>query len=332
MNTRPVKRIKFLPLLAGIVWQGLSAAAEPAQESADFLAYDEIGRVHIKPPAPSPDSFATDAARIASLPAMPNSKAVFAAFEAIHALGMTPITAFAVAPAAVAANVALKANQAQITEYSQELLNAGIMTHVWVHRDWTRIEIPALRSAAITRPDLGAAYFLDLAKHTYRETRTAVPASQNEETYVVSAADDVKITFDKSPVHTPLGVMTLGSFAARGFRTDATFTLSALIGWCSGGRHVLSEVEYVTDLADPQASAGPPLEGSKWVREACMPTSAASYREPGRLVLFRSTAFTGEMAGADFVNVLERGNLRTSDRTDVSVFTVPANFTKVDQK
>lgn len=331
MNTRPVKRMMLVPLIAGIVWQGLGTAAEPAQEPADFLAYDEIGRVHIKPPGPSPDSFAADAARIASLPVLPNSKAVYAAFEAIHALGMTPVTAFAVAPAAVAANAALKANQAQVTEYSQELLNAGIMIHVWVHRDWTRIEMPASRSAAITRPDLGMAYYLDLTKHTYRETRTAIPASQNEETYVVSAADDVKITFDKPPVHTPLGVKTLGSLDARGYRTDATFTLSALIGWCSSGRHVVSELEYVTDLADPQTSAGSSLEGSKWVREVCMPTNAASYREPGRLVLFRSNAFTGEIAGADFVNVLERGNLRTADRTDVSLFKVPANFTKVEQ-
>jgi hypothetical protein len=331
-SLRTVKRTIPVSLIALIVWRGLSASVEPTQESADFLVYDEIGRVHIRPPAPSPDSFATDAARIASLPALPNSKSVYAAFEAVHALGMNPITAFAVAPAAVAANAALKANQAQVIEFSKELLNAGTLTHVRLHRDWTRIEMPALRSAAITRPDLGVAYFLDLEKHTYHEIRAAIPAGQNEETYSVSASDDVMITFDKAPVHTPLGVMTLGDLAARGYRTDATFTLSGLIGWCPSGRHIVVEVEYVTDLADPQTSAGPSLEGSKWAREVCMPTNAASHREPGRLVLFRSTAFTGEIASADFVNVLERGNLRTADRNDVSLFRVPANFIKVEQK
>ena len=329
-SQRTVKRTKLVALIALIGGQGLSAAAEPARDSADFLAYDEIGRVHIKPPAPSPDSFAADAARITSLPAIPNSRLVFDAFEAIHALGMNPLTAFAVAPATVAANAALKANQAQVIEFSQALLNAGVMTHVRIHRDWTRIEMPALHSAAITRPDLGMTYFLDLEKHTFHETRAAPPSAQNEETYQVSASVDVIITFDKAPAHSSLGVMTLGGLAARGYRTEASFALSGLIGWCSSGRHNLVEVEYVTDLADPQTPAGPSFEGSKWAREVCMPTSAASHREPGRLVLFRSTAFTGEPASADFANVLERGNLRTADRTDVSLFRVPDNFTKVE--
>jgi hypothetical protein len=322
----------LVALLSAVVCDGMSVAGEPVQGSVGLLSFDEIGRVHIKPPAPAPESFGPDAARIASLPPFPDSKAVFSAFEAVHALGMNPVTAFAVAPAAIAANAALKANQARLTEVSQEYLNAGIMTHEWFHRDWARTEVPAFRRASITRPDLGAAYFLDLAKHTYRETHAASPASPSEETYTVSAADDVMITFVKAPVHRPLGVMTLGGIAARGFQTEATFTLPGLLGWCSSGRHGLVEVEYVSDLTDPQAPSGSPLEGSQWVREACMPTSAGSHRVPGRLVVFRSTAFTGDGANDDFVNVLERGNVRTAEQYDTSLFAVPAGFTKVELK
>ena len=316
-------------LVSFVLCPAVVSAAQEEQVPPQLLSFDLIGRVHIKPPAPPPDSFAVDAARIASLPAMPNSRAVYGAFEAIHALGMNPLTAFAVAPATIAAEAAMKANQAQLTEVSQEHLNAGILMREWFHRDWTRIEMPALQSASITRPDLGVAYFLDLAKHTYREKRIA--SGSSEDTYTVSAADDVMITFEKTPVHSPLGAMSLGGFAARGYRTEATFTLSSLLGWCSAGKHVLIEMEYVTDLLDPQVPSGSALEGSKLVREACIPTGAGSHREPGRLVVFRSTAFSGGV-GQDFVTVLERGNLHTASRIDESLFAVPSNFTKAESK
>jgi hypothetical protein len=320
----------LVALVSFVLCPAIIAAAQERQVAPELLSFDVIGRVHIKPPAPPPDSFGVDAARIASLPPLPNSRAVYSAFEAIHALGMNPLTAFAVAPATVAAETALKANQAQLSEVSQEHLNAGLMMHEWFHRDWTRTEVPALQSASITRPDLGVAYLLDLSKHTYREKRIASASSSSEDTYTVSAADDVMITFEKPPVHNPLGVMRLSGFAARGYRTEATFSLSSLLGWCSAGKHVLNEVEYVTDLPDPQVFSGPALEGSKLVREACIPTSAGSHREPGRLVVFRSTAFTGGAAGQDFVSVLERGNLRADERIDASLFAVPTNFTKAE--
>jgi hypothetical protein len=325
---RVLERWVLLSVVSVLAWQRVNAASEIQQGSADLLSYDEIGRIHIKPPAAAPDAFTADAARIASLPALPDSKSVYAALEAVHALGMNPLTAFAAAPAAVAANAALKANQAEISAFTQQYLNAGIMTHISVHRDWTRIEVPVIGSASITRPDLGVTYFLDLAKHTYRETHTAAPTSQSEDNYTVSASDDVIVTFEKAPVQSPLSAMTLGGFVARGYKTEATFTLSGLIGWCSAGRHALTEVEYVADLADSQTPAGPPLEGSKWARDACLPASAGSHHEPGRLVIFRSTAFTGGGAIENFVNVLERGNIRTAERNDLSLFSVPTGFTK----
>ena len=316
-------------LVSFVLCPAIIAAAQENQAPPELLSFDVIGRVHIKPPAPPPDSFGVDAARIASLPPMPNSRAVYSAFEAIHALGMNPITAFAVAPATIAAEAALKANQAQLTAVSQEHLNAGILMREWFHRDWIRIEMPALHSATITRPDLGVAYLLDLSKHTYREKRIASATDASEDTYTVSAADDVVITFEKAPLLNPLAVMTLGGFASRGYQTEATFTLSGLLGWCSAGKHVLTEVEYVTDFADPEVPSGSALEGSKLVREACIPTSAGSHREPGRLVVFRSAAFTGGV-GQDFVSVLERGNLRTTPHNDASLFAIPTNFSKAE--
>ena len=310
-------------------YPAIIAAAQENQGPPELLSFEVIGRMHIKPPAPPPDTFGVDAARIASLPPLPNSRAVYGAFQAIHALGMNPITAFAVAPATIAAEAALKANQAQLTAVSQEYLNAGILMREWFHRDWIRVEMPALHSATITRPDLGVAYLLDLAKHTYREKRISSATDASEDTYTVSAADDVVITFEKAPVHSPLTVMTLGGFASRGYQTEATFTLSGVLGWCSAGKHVLIEVEYLTDLPDPEVPSGSALQGTKLVREACLPTSAGSHREPGRLVVFRSTAFTGGV-GQDFVSVLERGNLRTAPRNDASLFVVPTNFAKAE--
>lgn len=322
--------IRILAIVSPAICTSLFASNKVAGESlpstSEVLAYDEIGRVHIKPPAPPPDTFSADAARIASLPALPNSNGVYAAGQLLRTLGMNPLTAFAVAPAAAAVSAAVKVNQAQVYEVSQEYLNAGIIAHHWFYRDWTRTEVPVLHAASIVRPDLGTQYRLDLAKRTYRETPSTT-LDRSEDTYTVSAADDIAIDFEKAPVVSPIDVKTLSGMSARGYRTEATFSLSSLLGWCSKGRHAVVEIEYVADVADPQTPVGSPLIGSQWAREACMPASAKSHREPGHLVLFRSTAISGNATNPDFVNVLERGNFLSTPKND-SLFAVPIAFTK----
>jgi hypothetical protein len=223
-----------------------------------------------------------------------------------------------------------KAYQAKVNEVGQEYLRAGVMTRAWFFRGWTRTEMPRLHSVSIAKPDQGSEVFLDLTARTYREKAQAPQAGPAVETYVVSAADEVQISLTAAPEVKSLGTTVLAGVAARGYRTAATFSVSAALGLCLSGSHVMSEVEYVAvDVPDPQAGSGPAPEGSQLVRETCYPTTAASRHEPGRLVLFRSTAVTRGVVYSDFVSVLERGNLRPVHESDVSEFSIPPDFKRV---
>jgi hypothetical protein len=303
-----------------------SAPAGDPQYTSD-LAFDQIGKVLSKAP-PVADNFAADLERAQNLPALPSAEGLYAASQAVKALGMTPVTALAEPAAVLALGAANKAYQADVTAASQAYREAGILTHAWFYRQWSRIDTPAMKSAVIVRPDQGAEIYLDVAARTYRRVQTET-ADKPAEVYVVSAADSVVFKFTSAPVFRPLEPMSFAGHPARGYRTDATFTVSAPLGFCSAGSHVLSEVEYVADVPDPQATGGTALAGSALAREACLPSAEGSHREPGRLVLFRILSVTNGPPYGDLANVLERGNLRTVDAKDASLFSAPPDFKEV---
>ncbi|HEY2679140.1 MAG TPA: hypothetical protein VGI65_19385 [Steroidobacteraceae bacterium] len=309
------------------------ASNSPPTFTAD-LAFDQIGRVLTDtpppPPGPSPDGFASDARRIADLPAIPKADGIMAAAEATRALGMTPLTAPAAQLGAIALGAATNAYTARATAVGKAYMQAGSMTHAWFYRGWTRLETPALHSVAITKPDQGLEIWLDPAARTYREKRKTVPG-QDAEVYSVSAADDVRISFDggNAPMFKTMNEAVLEGLAVRGYRTDATFSVSGTLGFCSKGSHVLSEVEYVADVPDPQVATGPALGGSALAREVCLPTNSGSHREPGRLVLYRAISLTGGPPYGDLVSVLERANLRSVGAAESSLFSVPSEYKEV---
>jgi hypothetical protein len=264
-------------------------------------------------------------ARIAALPPLPSANGVYAAAEAAKALGMTPLTA-AAAPAALMALQAVdKAYEASVTAVGHAYLSAGSLTRQIFYRGWSRVETPAQHGVVISRPDQGVQWTLDLTARAYRETRTA---DAQEETYVVSAADDVMVTVGGDLRVESLPPMTMAGVLARGYRSELAFALSAPLGFCSRGNHVLSEVEYVADAPDPQSPAREPLGAAALGREACAPAGGASHREPGRLVMYRFISITGGPPYGDTAMVLERGHLRAVQAADAALFEVPPGFKK----
>jgi hypothetical protein len=308
------------------------SASDDSPLSAENLAYDQVGRVLANtpppPPSPQPGGFAADAQRIANLPALPKADGIFAGMEATRILGSNPLTAAAAQVSAIALSTATKVYTAKVTEVGQAYLRAGSLTHEWFYRGWRRTEAPALHSVTISKQEQGLEIYIDQAARTYRE-KHAAPA--DGEVYTVAASDDVRVSFGggSAPTFKPLDAMVLDGHTAHGYQADAAFSLSGPLGFCSKGNHVLIEVEYVSDIPDPQMSAGPALEGSALVREVCMPTGGGSHREPGHLVLFRSMSITGGGVYGDLVAVLERGNLRAVRAEETTLFTAPKEYKAV---
>ena len=118
---------------------------------------------------------------------------------------------------------------------------------------------------------------------------------------------------------------TIAGVQAHGYRTKATIELKNALGWCRAGRHAVTQVEYVADVPDPQPPIGVSVAQS--LGDGCAPTSTASYREPGHLVLYRATS-TDPDTHKVITLMFERGNVRSLDSNSMSLFSVPADFTK----
>ncbi|HMD03395.1 MAG TPA: hypothetical protein VKG44_10580, partial [Candidatus Baltobacteraceae bacterium] len=223
-------------LLAASVALAPSGTAQTVQKFTANIAYDQVGRLlwHATPPPPT--SFAEDAARIAALPSdkdVPNANAIYSTAEAMQAMGSNPLTGMAVPAMAMAYNAQIAAYNAKMTAMSAAFQKAGAMSHDSFYRGWSRFDNPRLQSATILKPDQGLEIALDLAKRTYREKRAAPRTGLSVETYVVSSAEELTITFGSEPVVKALGPLTLAGLPARGYQTDATFMLSGNYGLCS---------------------------------------------------------------------------------------------------
>jgi len=320
----------YFAVAASLAISGAVAVAAAAQAAPSRgIAYDQVLRQIMGTTAPPPDSFAADAARIAALPPMssvplPTAPGTNAALGVLSMLPLVGgIAAVANQASQLAYGAALEAAETKFTALGRESTAAGRMVHVSFYGDWTRLDQGSVR-ALIVKPDQNVWIALDLVKKKYRQRRIGPHPAASGETYVVST-DDVAATVLESPATESLGSATIAGWPARGYRTTATFTLPQTSGLCARGRHELVEVEYVADLPDPESKLGPALSASQIVGEACGPKALGSHREPGRLVLFRSTALTGGLGG-DFVSVLERGNIHALNAADAAIFSVPPGF------
>jgi hypothetical protein len=282
---------------------------------------------------PRVDSFSTDAAVIASLPPLRTKTQSGGGAVAKSAGMMLVSSALSFVPIAgpLIAGVGSRAlNAVQQAEQQHEtekhnaavahFISAGTISHFAFYRGWIRSE--RQWELTIVKPDQGLTIVANLINKTVRVTDERT----SPETIVIDTAEGLPQPALIGEIVTErLPDTTIDGQRSRGYRTTATIDLKNAMSWCAPGRHRVVQVEYVTDLPDPQSEA--PIEAARALADGCEPSTTASYREPGRLVLYRATSIDPDTSKGVTL-MFERGNLNTLDEGSVSLFSAPADFKK----
>jgi hypothetical protein len=325
-------------LILGLALQ-FAAAQEmvvprPDGQEKPRIAFDQIDRVLLHGEAPPPvDSFPTDAAVIASLPPpKTNTQSVGGAVAksagtilVSSALSFVPIAGpFLAAAGSRALNTVQQAEQQHETEKHNaavaHCISAGTISHFAFYREWIRSE--RRWELTIVKPDQGLTIVANLRNQTMR----VIDEHTSPETIVLDTTEGLPPPALIGEIVTErLPNVTVGGLGARGYRTTATIDLKHAMSWCAPGNHRVVQVEYVTDLPDPQSEV--PIEVARTLADGCEPSTTASYREHGRLVLYRATSIDPDTPRGVTL-MFERGNLHTLDESSVSLFSAPADFKK----
>ncbi len=306
----------------------------PDAQQKPGIAFDQIDRVLLHGETPPPvDSFTTDAAVIAALPPLKENAQSAGGTVAKTAGTMLASTALSFVPIAgplIAGAGSRALNAVQQAEQQHEIekqnaagahfISAGTMSHFAFYRGWIRSEQRG--TLTILKPDQSLTVIANLAKKTMR----VIDERTNAETIVIDTTEELpqlsvvgEIVTDRLPDVTVSGLRT------RGYRTTATINLKNAMSWCPPGNHRVVQVEYVTDLPDPESEVA--IEASRAFPDGCEPSTTASHREPGRLVLYRATSIDPDTPRGVTL-MFERGNLHTLDENSVSLFSAPADFKK----
>jgi hypothetical protein len=327
----------ILALMVGLPFRCAASqevAVLPVGQERPGIAFDQIDRVLLHGEAPPPvDSFTTDADVIASLPPLKmNTQSVGRAVAksagtmlVSSALSFVPIAGPLIAGASSRAlNAVQQAEQQHETEKHNaavaHFISAGTISHFAFYRGWIRSE--RQWELTIVEPDQGLTIVANLTNKTMRITDERT----SPETIVIDTAEGLpQPALIGAMVTERLPDATIGGRRSRGYRTTATIDLKNAMNWCAPGRHRVVQVEYVTDLPDPQSDVANGV--ARALTDGCEPSTTASYREHGHLVLYRATSIDPNTPEGVTL-MFERGNLNTLDESSVSLFSVPADFKK----
>jgi hypothetical protein len=298
------------------------------------IAFDQIDRALLHGAAPPPiDSFAADAAVISSLPPLKAEAPTVGGAVARGVGTMLVSSALSFIPLAgpfVAGVASRSLNAVQQAEQQHQIekqnaavahfINAGTISHFAFYRGWIRSEQRG--TLTIVKPDQSLAVVANLSKKTMR----VIDERTSGDTIVIDTTEELaqpalvgEIVIERLPD------ATISGHRARGYRTTANIDLKSAVNWCAPGRHLVVQMEYVTDLPDPQPEVT--TEGARALTDGCEPLSTASYREHGRLVLYRATSIDPNTPRGVTL-MFERGNLDTLGENSVSLFSAPADFKK----
>jgi hypothetical protein len=328
-------------ILALIVGLPLGSAASQEQvglradgQEKPGIAFDQIDRALLHGEAPPPiDSFAADAAVIASMPAL-KAEAPTAGGAVARGVGtMLVSSALSFIPLAgpfVAGVASRGLNAVQQAEQQHEIekqnaavahfISAGTISHFAFYRGWIRSEQRG--TLTIVKPDRGLTVVANLVKTTMR----VIDERTSADTIVIDTTEGLPPPALVGEVVTErLPDVIVDGLRASGYRTTATIDLKNAMSWCAAGTHRVVQVEYVTDLPDPQSDVA--TEVARALTDGCEPSTTASYREHGRLVLYRATSIDPNTPKGVTL-MFERGNLHPLDEGSILLFSVPADLTK----
>lgn len=309
-------------------------ARSPGGQETTGIAFDQIDRVLLHGEAPSPvDSFTADADVIASMPPLKGEAPTIGGAVArgvgtmlvSSALGFIPLAGpFVAGAASRGLNAVQQAEQQHAIEMQNaavaHFISAGTISHFAFYRGWIRGEQRG--TLTIVKPDQGLTVVANLSKKTMR----VIDERTSADTIVIDTTEGVaKPALVGEVVTERLPDVIVGGLRASGYRTTATIELKNAMSWCAAGTHRVVQVEYLTDLPDPQPEVA--TEVTRELTDGCEPLTTASYRERGRLVLYRATRIDPSTSRG-ITLMFERGNLHTLDESSASLFSVPADFKK----
>jgi hypothetical protein len=328
----------MLVLISGLALQSAVAQGivvpRPDGQEQPRIAFDQIDRVLLHGEAsPAVDSFTTDAPVIASLPPLETktqSRGGAVAKSAgttlvSSALSFVPMAGpFIAAAGSRALNTVRQAEQQHETEKQNaaiaHFISAGTISYFAFYRGWIRSERRS--ELTIVKPDQGPTIVANLRNKTMQ----VIDERTNPETIEIDTTEGLQPPALIGEIVTErLPDATISGQHARGYRTAATINLKNAISWCAPGNHRVVQVEYLSDLPDPQSEVT--VEAARALADGCAPSTTASYREHDRLVLYRATSIDPDTP-TGVTLMFERGNLHTLDGSSVSLFSAPADFKK----
>jgi hypothetical protein len=334
-------RYRSAPLVLALI-VGLFLRLAASQEQAGLprsglanpgVAFDQIDRVLLRGEAPPPvDSFTADAAVISSMPPLKAEAPTVGGAVARGVGTMLVSSALSFIPLAgpfVAGAASRGLNTLQQAEQQHEIekqntavahfISAGTISHFAFYRGWIRSEQRGILT--IVKPDQGLTVVANLSKRTMRvfDERTS------PDTIVIETTEGLPPALVGEVVTERLPDMIVGGLRASGYRTKATIDLKNAMSWCAAGTHRVVQVEYVTDLPDPQSDVATGV--ARALTDGCEPSTTASYREHGLLVIYRATSIDPNTPKGVTL-MFERGNLHTLDEGSIFLFSVPADFKK----
>jgi hypothetical protein len=286
------------------------------------IAFDQIDRV-VMGDAPSPGSFQSDYAQIKQ--------------NAANAQASTPRRGGIGGMLGGAIGID-KAMENAMAAFSQ-----GHLERRYYLNGWERIDDPIAQTASILKCDLNQYIALNLAKKTYRIAAAAdapgaraMPGPPGRPPSTASQPGTA--TVDLTRTTTVTGPKTIENVATTGYDATMSMKWSNSTGSCSGMSASMRQVTYITDMGEPRAvcparAAQPTGPEGYMAQGGCKPTFTQHQTGPtipDRFYMYRLMAMgagDGSQPGG-FGQLSERGNLQTLTAADLSVFEIPAGFTK----
>jgi len=293
----------------------LALPAVPQAQSAMGLAYDEIARVIPSDATPPPpDAFAADLRALRANPAVavPRKRGFFGGGRADDGTKTAP--QFGTFGAILA-----------------PFVPGRLERHVFFN-GWERVEDPIARTATIYKCEVNQVVQLDLDRKRYRIT---VPSA---EAAAPVRGEPSTGRYDRDTM--ALGEQTIAGTKTEGYASIDRFEIRVAHGTCAAGTLSASTQTYYAPIAEPRRSCPlkrpvVPLAPVSWVaREGCTPQLDAHNTGPvepvGRLSVFRLQRIGATLAGSEapFGFLIERGNVRTLDPSEVDLFAIPPGYSQ----
>jgi len=312
--------------------------AVPAAVPVSGIAYDEVTKIIIGGGTPEPGTFAADFDS-----AVKTQKSV-------------------AAPGAHRGLLGGIMNTMDTAKNAVGMLKSGTASSKYYLAGWERTDDPGAQTAVIEKPSQHQIIYVNLAKKTYRLVDTSVQSPSEpppverprggagRPTQPAQPAQPGTGKLDISVSTTSLGPRAIENVPTTGYRVTFSLAETQSTGSCSDGNFQTAMSEYVSNYAQPHLRVSPATMGRPIAMSGARPemsalpagcaptttmhTSVGTQPPSDRLVMWMlmvvnagAPSAQGQMSGG-FSTLVERGNVRALGASDLSLFDIPADFTK----